>query len=164
MAAAVERMFDGIRVSRLDWPIVVTEFPERRVPDGALHAMLDHLADLLKEAAGRREKIFFVTDLTLMREITPANQRKFTAQWIARNTQLSQSVSLGAAQVTPSAILRGIFTAVYWIHPPPMPSTFVATRREAMILGVQALDAAGQLLPPRLMAFREVSRAASGGG
>jgi hypothetical protein len=162
MAASVEQTFDGIRVSRADWPIVVTEFPEKRVSDEALHAMLGHLEELLNEAAGRNEKLYFVTDLTVTREIPPANQRKVTSQWMARTATLAKTASLGAAQVTPSAILRGIFTAVFWLHPSPMPSIFVATRREAMIRGVELLEAAGALLPPRLMAFRETGRRASG--
>jgi hypothetical protein len=162
MAASVEQTFAGIRVSRADWPIVVTEFPAKRVPDAALHAMLAHLEELLNEAASRKEKLYFVTDLTLMREITPANQRKFTSQWMARTATLAKSASLGAAQVTPSAILRGIFIAVFWLHPSPMPSIFVATRREAMIRGVEQLEADGALLPPRLMAFRDSGRKAAG--
>jgi hypothetical protein len=158
MADEVERLFGELRVTRVDWPIVLTEFPVKRVQDAELAGMFAYLEELLHEAEQRRERLFFITDLTCMREIAPANQRKQAAQFMERTSVLAKAASVGAAQVTPSAILRGIFTAVFWIHPSPMPSIFVATRKEAMVRGVGMLQAAGALLPPRLTALREVSR------
>jgi hypothetical protein len=52
--------------------------------------------------------------------------------------------------VTPSAILRGLITAVFWFQPPVAPYFAVATRHEAMRKGVEMLRAASAPLPPRL--------------
>jgi hypothetical protein len=160
MVGRVVREFETMRVDTLDWPIVVTEFPERRVQDATLHAVLGYLEALMVEAEKGREKVFFVTDLTKMREVTPASQRKYTGEWIQRTANLARVTSVGGAQVTPSTVLRGIITAVFWLHPSPTISFTVATRREAILRGIELLEKAGVLLPPRLIGLRD----ASGGG
>jgi hypothetical protein len=155
MSVRADRTFETIRVSTADWPIVLIEFPEKRVADEALHGVLDYVESLLHEASRSREKLFVITDLTRMDEITPASQRQYTGAWNKRTFALSRAAGLGGATVTPSAILRGIITAVFWIQPPATPSFAVGTRDEAMLKGVEMLDAAGALLPPRLMAYRD---------
>jgi hypothetical protein len=149
------REFDGIRVETSDWPIIVTEFPEGRVSDAALQGMLGHLEALMHLAEKHHERLYFVTDLTKMRYLTPASQRKLTGEWVERTTPLAKRTSAGAAQVTPSAILRGIITAVFWLHPSPTQSVFVATRNEAILRGLERLEAAGEPLSPRLRALRK---------
>ncbi len=160
MLDRADREFGGILVSLADWPIVLTEFPEKRVADEALHAVLDHLEALLNEAARIRQKLFFITDLTLMREITPASQRQYTGDWTRKVSGLSKAASVGSSTVTPSPILRGIITAVFWIQPPPTPTSSVSTRHEAMLNGIAMLKAADALLPPRLLTYRDVKRSA----
>jgi hypothetical protein len=152
--------FGAIRVETVDWPIVLIEFPERRVSDAELHATLDHVELLLGEAAKNREKIFVVTDLTVMREVTPANQRKFTAEWMKRTADLSRAGGVGTATVTPSALVRGIITALHWLQPSPTQSFAVATRHDAMLKGIELLEAGGVLLSPRLIAYRDQARSA----
>jgi hypothetical protein len=144
-----------IRVTNADWPIVLVEFPEKRVPDEELVSALDQIESFLKQAKRSREMLFFITDLTLMRETTPANQRKVTAEWLKRTGPLARAASVGGATVTPSAILRGIITALYWLHPSPTPSFSVATRHEAMLKGIEMLEDAKALLSPRLIAYRD---------
>jgi hypothetical protein len=113
--------------------------------------MLHHLEDLMRDAESRRERIFLVTDITQMRQLTPASQRKLTADWMKHTFSLGKVASVGAAHVTPSAILRGIITAVSWVQPPPNPSVCVASVEEAYERGIAALTAAGQLIPPRVL-------------
>jgi hypothetical protein len=161
MGDAGDRDFGGIRVTRGDWPIILIEFPEKRVDDAAFSAMLANNEALMSEARSRGEKLFFISDLTLMRELTPASQRKATAQWVERTFGLGKVASVGAAHVTPSTVLRGLFTAVFWVKPPPTPAVFVATRQEAMLRAAQMLEAAGQRLPSRLAASRPSRGAAS---
>jgi hypothetical protein len=158
-----DRDFAGIRIVSVDWPIVRSAFPERRVPDGALRSVLDHLESLMSEAAKRREKLFLITDLTATQEMPSASQRHLAAQWLKRNEALLRVATVGTAHVTPSALLRGILTAVFWISAPPKPYTFVATLEEAMLRGIRLLETEGALLPPRLMRYRE-NRAADRAG
>jgi hypothetical protein len=99
--------FGGIHVSAADWPIILLEFPEKRVPDATLHSALGYLESIMREAAKTRERIYILTDITLMREVTPASQRRYTADWMKRVQPLSRIASVGGAMVTPSSILRG---------------------------------------------------------
>jgi hypothetical protein len=62
---------------------------------------------------------------------------------------------VGGATVTPSPILRGIITAVYWLQPSPSPTFPVATRHEAMLKGIEMLEAGSVLLSPRLVEYRD---------
>jgi hypothetical protein len=150
-----DREFSEIRVATIDWPIVLVEFPASRVPDTALHSVLGRIEELFHEALLTDEKLFFITDLTRMREITPASQRHYTGEWSKRTLPLAKKAGAGGATVTPSAILRGIITAVYWIQPPPTPAFSVATRHEAMLKGIELLEAQKVHLPPRLLAYRD---------
>jgi hypothetical protein len=161
MVDARDQDFEGIRVLIGDWPIVVAEFPRSRVQDESIHALLAHLEAIMVEVRSRREKFFFVSDLTHMRELPTASQRKYTADWMARTFSLSKQSGVGAAHITPSAILRGIFTAVFWVTRSPHPSVFVATRQEAMLRGIESLEAAHQVLPPRLLALKGAGGAAT---
>jgi hypothetical protein len=142
-------------VTVADWPIVLTEFPAHRVADASLHAALTYLESLMREAEKTHAKLFFVTDLTRMQEMPPASQRQYTGAWTKLNADLSRRSSVGGATVTPSPILRGIITAVYWVQPPPTPAFSVSTLQDAMLKGIEMLQAANVLLPPRLVAYRE---------
>jgi hypothetical protein len=152
-----------IRLTNADWPIVLIEFPEKRVPDEGLLSALGQIESLMKQAKRNREMLFFITDLTQMRETSSANQRKLTAEWMKRTAPLSKAASVGTATVTPSAILRGIITALYWLQPAPNPSFCVATRHEAMLKGIELLEEVDALLSPRLIAYRDKHGMASAG-
>jgi hypothetical protein len=154
MTVRSDRDFESIRVSGSDWPIILIEFPEKSVSDTALHSVLEYVESLLNEASNTRERLFVITDLTRMQEITPARQRQFTGAWNKRTYALSRAAGIGGATVTPSAILRGIITAVFWIQPPATPSFAVATRHEAMLKGIEMLEAAKIALPPALVGYR----------
>jgi hypothetical protein len=147
--------FGGIRVSCADWPVVLIEFPEKRVPDAALYSMFEYLESSMLDAAKAHEQVYTLADISLMREMTPASQRRYTAEWIKRNADLVKVSSVGGATVTPSPVLRGIITAVYWIQPPIRTMFTVATRQEGMLKGIELLQREGQLLSPRLIAYRD---------
>jgi hypothetical protein len=153
-----DRKFEAIGVETVDWPIILIEFPEKRVADAALRSVLESVESLLNEACSRQERLFVITDLTRMQEITPASQRQLTGEWNKRTFALSQAAGLGGATVTPSAILRGIITAVFWIQPPATPSFAVATRHEAMLKGIEMFAAANIPLPEHLLAYRGSGR------
>jgi hypothetical protein len=147
--------FGGIRSTAVDWPIVLTEFPSSAVSDDALRALLVHLEAALRDALAHKERLFFISDLTEMRQITPARQRQIAGQWMKQTFDLSKAASVGHATVTPSAVLRGIMTAVFWITPSPRPTFPVATRHEAMLKGIEMLTGENHLLSPRLIAYRD---------
>jgi hypothetical protein len=161
MGATTDRDFQGIRVSAVDWPILLVEFPVKRVPDASLHSVLGHMESLLSEAVNKREQLFVITDISAMREVTPASQRRYTAEWIKRTHSLAQMATVGGATVTPSPILRGIMTAVFWLQPSARPMFTVATREEGMLRAIQMLRDQRVPLPPRLVEYGD-SRGLSG--
>ena len=146
------REFQGIRLLTNDWPALVIDFPETRVPDGALEDCLSCVEELLKDASDRKEKTYTITDLTRMVEFPPTTQRKYASDWMTRSIGLQKAASLGGATVTRSTMLRAFINAVHWVSPPAMPSIFVATRREALAAAVQAFDAARIWVRPELRA------------
>jgi hypothetical protein len=158
-----DQHFGGILVSVADWPIVVTEFPEKAVPDEALRSVFDHLESLMTEAKRDGEKVFIITDISRMRQITPASQRRLAADWLKRVGPLTLVASAGGATVTPSTILRGVITALFWLQPSPTPFFCVATRHDAMVKGIEMLQAARVLLSPRLIAYRDKGRVRAAG-
>jgi hypothetical protein len=135
------REFQGIRVLTADWPVVVIDFPEPRVPDSALRDCLFYLEDLLKGAMERGEKAYTITDISRMNEFPPVSQRKYAADWTSRTFPLQKAASLGGATVARGTMLRAFINAVHWIAPPAMPAVFVATRREAFAAAIDAFQA-----------------------
>jgi hypothetical protein len=158
-----DREFGGIRVVVADWPVVVTEFPEKAVPDDALRSVFAQLESLMTDAQRDGEKVFIITDISRMRQITPASQRRLAADWLKRVGPLTLVASAGGATVTPSTLLRGVITALFWLQPSPTPFFCVATRHDAMVKGIEMLQAAKVLLSPRLIAYRDKGRARAAG-
>jgi hypothetical protein len=155
-AVAFHRVDLGpIRLTIDLWPIAVFELPERGVSDAAQHAYFACMESMMTESIKKREKVFIVTDFTLLRELPSATQRKYSSDWMKRGALLCRAGSLGTAHVTPSAILRGIITAVLWVQPPPTASFCVRTRREGILKGIELLEAEKRIVPPRLQAFRD---------
>jgi hypothetical protein len=65
-----DRAFGSIRVTVADWPMLIAEFPEKRSLDEDVFAAFAYVEELMKDAALRRERVFFIADLTAVREIT----------------------------------------------------------------------------------------------
>ena len=155
MGTHLSRDFGGVRVDTSDWPIIVMEFPEKHFPDADFEAALGHVEQIMVECRSTGQKCGQITDLTRMQQIAPASQRKFAGDWAKRNSDLIVAVSVGGATVTPSAILRGLVTAVHWFHRPPTPNAFLATRPEGLLYVIGLLEQAKVVLPPRVGDLRE---------
>ena len=153
MVERVCRKFGGLIVDTSDWPILLMEFPGQRFPDVDLHHALGYIEQLMRESEESGEKSFQVTDLTLMKELAPASQRRYSAEWVKRTTPLLNTTSLGGANVTPSTLLRGLITAIYWFQSSEATTpVIVATRKEAYREALRSLEAAGVPLPPGMRA------------
>jgi hypothetical protein len=155
MVGRAVREFGGLRIETVEWPIVVMDWPESRVPEAELRASLDYLEQLMLECQGHREMSYQVTDLTRIKELPSAVQRQYAGDWVKRNWELLKTVSLGGVNVAPSAVVRGTVTAVYWIQRPPTPVAFIATRAEAMLHAVAVLEGAHVPLPPSVRELRD---------
>ncbi len=117
-------------------------FPEARVSDTVFQDGLLCLEHWFKIAKETEEKIYTIIDLTRVCQLAPASQRKYAMEWISRTRSLQVAAGVGCGQVTPSAILRAIMTAVYWVQPPPTPLVVVSTLHEAYVEAIKAFDAA----------------------
>lgn len=155
MVPRVVRDFSGIRIDTTEWPIVLMVMPEHRVGDADVQSALDLLEQIMVECKKGREKCVQVTDVSAMTTLPAASQRKITGEWIKKTIQLQREVSLGGANVTPSAIIRGMITAIHWFHKPETPVVFVATRDEAILQAIRWFDEAMVLLPAHLREARE---------
>jgi hypothetical protein len=63
---------------------------------------------------------------------TPPSQRKRMAEWMKQYDALIRERTAGCAFVLPSAIQRGILTAILWLQPMACPHAIVGTREEAL--------------------------------
>lgn len=112
-----------------------TDFDDSDFPLLWIHAIgesrdediLERLAFMEKHLG--KGKVALVFDTTGSKPLG-ARHRKMWTDWLARHdTRIRRNV-VGVAIVVTSAIVRGVFTGVFWVWQPPMPYTFVATRRE----------------------------------
>lgn len=152
-ARATVRHFGGIRIDTRDWPLILWESPAERVPDAASMQALGWIQELWKTTP-LGSKSFMVTDLSRMRDGAPASQRKHAADFMDQNRELQVRASAGGAIVAPSAIARGIITAVFWLKPSPVKSHVVATREEGLLYGIGVLESSGEPLPVNLRLLR----------
>ena len=155
MGTHLSRDFGGVRVDTGDWPIIVMEFPQHRFPDADFEAALGQIEQIMQECQTTGHKCAQITDLTRMEQIAPASQRRYAGEWAKRNNDLIVAVSVGGATVTPSAILRGLVTAVHWFHRPPTPNAFLATRPGGLLYVIELLEQAKVVLPPRVCELRD---------
>jgi hypothetical protein len=151
MVAAIVRDFGGLRIDTTDWPILLMEFPHRRLSDADFHEGLSYVEQIWGEC---NRLGLQVVDFTYMREMPAASQRRYAGEWVKKTEELTKLVSLGGACVTPSSILRGIVTAIMWIYKPPNPTEFFATRPEACLHAIDQLERAEVPLPPRVIELR----------
>ena len=105
-----------------------------RAPDGA------QVSDADVEAAysaihawwsTRTRPACFVTDLSSS-PATTATQRKIAAAWEAKFRPYATRYG-AAAIIAPSAALRGLVTAVFWISSPGYPYAIVSTQGQAIM-------------------------------
>jgi hypothetical protein len=155
MVAREVHDFGGIRIVTVDWPIMLMEITEHRVTDDDLRAALARFEAIMRECHQSREKFALVTDLSKLRHLPPASQRKIAADWVNSTSELQKVTNVGGANVTPSAIIRGIVTAIYWLARPATPAAFVATRDEAMQQAIRWLEQDGAPLPPSVVVLRD---------
>jgi hypothetical protein len=151
----VVRDFGGIRIETTEWPVILMVMPALRSSDADVQSAVMHLEQIMLECRKDKEKCVQVTDASAMTQLPTASQRKITGEWLKKTVALQRDVSLGGANVTPSAIIRGIITAIHWFHKPETPVVFVATRDEAMLQAIRWLEEGRVLLSPRLREMRD---------
>ena len=108
------------------------------------------------------ERFFQITDLSAMRDVAPASQRKYSAEWAKRTAAFARPCRIGGAIVAKSPLIRGMLTAVFWLAKPEGPTNVVSTRGEALQCARNSLEALGPL-PPHLVQLRARTQHRRGG-
>jgi hypothetical protein len=145
--------FTGIRIDTRRWPLVILEMPAGQVPDDSVHQALWYLERLMKRMSPG-ERFFQITDLSAMREVAPASQRKYSAEWSKRTAPFARHCRIGGAIIAKSPLIRGMLTAVFWLAKPEGPPNVVSSRNEAVLCATHALEALAPL-PPHLVQMRD---------
>jgi hypothetical protein len=106
------------------WPIVVSRASGESSDDD----MRSYLT-MLELMLSRKARHVIIVDATQGKQLK-SQHRKMLADWTQLNRQTLARYRAGLALVTPSAVLRGMITAVYWLSPPPFPYQPVSTMEE----------------------------------
>jgi hypothetical protein len=77
-----------------------------------------------------RYHVAWITDLSHITK-APATQRKAFAEHLRRFEEFSARWNAGSALIVPSAWLRGLVTAVFWMSPPKFPNQLFSEPLEA---------------------------------
>ena len=112
-----------VRFSTQDWPFVVTTIIESM--DEAETA--DYLAAFINDVVNRRAPFVSIVDARRMTSAPSAKVRRMIADWEQANGDRGSRYNRGVAFVTESALIRGAMTALHWISPPKVPTTYHAT-------------------------------------
>jgi len=125
-----------LSVERGDFPIVRV-VKHGSVSDERFRAFWDELDELLR---GPRYAI--IVDLRTA-AIPPASQRAEVARRWKRNEAAAAKVCVACAFIFESALWRGVWRAIGWVHPPPHPVGYFGTPAEAEAYARSKLAAAG---------------------
>ena len=115
-----------IEVDERAWPLVVFKFRGRTT--------MEELEGYLARQDAMLARQQTMVSLVLAEEAklwdTPVMRRQ--ADWIKAHKDELRRLSLGAALVIPSPVIRGMLKAIMWIQPMPQPHTIVATPEDGL--------------------------------
>ena len=114
-----------IQVDTRHWPVVVVSFVGAYSED-QFDAYLAEM-DAVVARSGRRVLIYDATECGLV----AASQRRKQADWMKAHAYQTRGNTAGIVFVLPSALLRGVLTAIFWIHPLESPHAIVKELEEA---------------------------------
>ena len=121
------------RADDRNWPLLLIEASG----DSSDQDLEQYLGELSRKLAQKVPHVV-VVDATLGKSLK-ATHRKMVADWNRAHAGELRRYRLGLALVTPSALLRGLITAVYWIFPAPFPYRCFDSTAEARKWGERLL-------------------------
>jgi hypothetical protein len=101
----------------------------RAIGESTNKDIVDRLAWLTK-FLDDEQRFVLVFDVTRSDAISSA-QRKQWSDWLRTNDARLHRYCLGCAVVVRSSIIRGLFTAIFWISPAPVQIVFFETLSES---------------------------------
>jgi hypothetical protein len=136
-------------VDFLDWDPIRFSFQIGPVDDEGLRAYFQGVEDqLLRDRAeGRRYVLVFDP-----RHGSPPSiqQRMVQARFIDRMRPVIAEVNIGNVLHTPSPVLRGMLSALFWVASSPSPQVSLGKMPDAVDWAIRQAEAAGLEVPERL--------------
>lgn len=118
------------RREQLEGNIVLFEISGTPTEDG-LNEYLAEVESFFSSLESRGQKICAVVDLAQM-ETASASHRSQLGTWRARHLALIANAVERAVYIAPSAMMRGMLTAVFWFAEPVVPVQVSKDRHEAL--------------------------------
>lgn len=120
-------------------------------------ALVETLADLkrgLQEDVAQHRRLVTIVDLTSAKLLN-AKQRVLLNDWFKDTRDMTRVSSLGVVFIAPSAVLRGVLTAIFWFQTFGAPHGVAANLSEAVAWALARLTDAGVSLKPDIRAAIE---------
>lgn len=117
----------NIQVDTRRWPLAIVTFDGAYTED-QFDAYLVEM-DAVVARPGKRVVIYDATECGPV----AASQRRKQADWMKRHGNTIRANTAGIVFVLPSGILRGMLTAIFWLHPLEAPHAIVKDLNEAIL-------------------------------
>lgn len=117
-----------ITLKTSDWPIVLTTV-EGDIDESNL---VPYFAEFQSRVLARAQLFSSIVDATRITSAPSARVRRLIADWEVEHGAVGERYNVGVAIVTTSALVRGAMTAIQWISPPRVPTTYEATMPAAI--------------------------------
>lgn len=141
-----------IRIQRLDFvPVARISGPAKDSQEaGFLDSdLMDDLATILREMQADRSKGRRFASIIDLRNAAPLNakQRAVVGAWVKETRELTRITSISTAFVAPSALLRGVLTAIFWTQSFGVPYRVLATLEDAVAWSLERVRDTGVGIP-----------------
>jgi hypothetical protein len=110
---------------------------------------LEHAGQLMAMASTNGKRLVVIVDVSEAAPL-PARQRKMQADFFTGNGSVVGKQVIGIAYVVPSAVGRGILTAIFWLARLPVPRCVTKTLDEALAWAIARCNDAKLPVPDRL--------------
>jgi hypothetical protein len=133
------------------WPLIVLRFP--RVVDGVA---VSGLIGAFERALERGSRFASVLDGTEIARLPGPAERQRLVAWMGdeAHQERERRLSVAAAVVVPSGLVRAFVAAIYFVRKPLAPQKWTETLREGVDWACGQLEEGGVALTPEIEAFR----------
>ncbi len=119
------------RRESIDHQVVLFEISGVPTDEG-IREFLNEVESFFRSLESRAQKVRAVVDLAQM-EAATASHRSLLAQWRLGHQALIANAVERAVYIAPSAMMRGMLTAVFWFAQPVIPVQVSGSRQEALL-------------------------------
>jgi hypothetical protein len=140
-----------VQVIETTWPLLVVRFP--RVVDAAA---VSDMIGAFERALARGSRFASVLDGSQIERLPRAKERETLVAWMGdeAHQEKERALSVAAAVVATSGLLRAFVAAIYFVRKPHAPQKWTETALEGVDWACAQLVAAGVPLTPEIEKFR----------